>query len=75
MPHHHGNRPSQLRWRTVGKPPPATPILSRWLSASARAGYADGLRVITRAAWLQPVPANAGVVVYGTDEQSDARGC
>jgi NTE family protein len=31
-------------------------------------GYADGLRVIARAAWLQPVPANAGVVVYDADE-------
>jgi NTE family protein len=30
-------------------------------------GYADGLRVIARAAWLQPVPANAGVVVYDAD--------
>jgi hypothetical protein len=44
-------------------------------SSLAKRGYADGLRVIARAAWLQPVPANAGVVVYGADEQPDARGC
>jgi NTE family protein len=38
-------------------------------------GYADGLRAIARAEWLQPVPANAGVVVYGADEQSEEPGC
>ena len=36
-------------------------------------GYADGLRVIARAAWLQPVPANAGVVVYDAGTVGAAR--
>lgn len=34
-------------------------------------GYADALRVIARAAWLQLAPLNTGVVVYEPDEQSD----
>lgn len=31
-------------------------------------GYADGLRVIARAAWLEPVPEHAGVVVYSAND-------